>query len=249
MSPSRTAQNQAGQDSVAVLDDAAQVAAILSPLRRRILGHLHQEPDSASGLSRKLELPRQKLNYHLRELERAGFLELAEEKQRRGCVERALRPTARAYLINPALLGELAADPETIRDRFSSNYLIAVAGRVVRDVSDMRRGAARARKRLPTFTLQTDIRFKSPEDRAAFAEELSGTVARLAAKYHDDSPGSRAYRFVIGGHPAVTGKRKSAAERRRKRKREASGKASGASEGNRERPATKARRKNHKRED
>ena len=195
-------------DSLAVLDDTARVAAILSPLRRRILGCLQETPDSATGLARKLDLPRQKINYHLRELERARFLELAERRQRRGCVERTMRPTARAYLISPALLGELAADPETIRDRFSSNYLIAVAARLVRDVAKLRQGAAGTGKRLPTMTLQTDIRFKSAEDRAAFAEELAGAVARLTEKYHHGSPGGRAYRFVIAGHPAVVNKTK-----------------------------------------
>ena len=54
---------------MAVLEDDARVGAILSPLRRRILDRLHQGPDSATGLSRKLALPRQMLNYHLRELE------------------------------------------------------------------------------------------------------------------------------------------------------------------------------------
>jgi len=188
-------------DAVAVLDDDARVGAILSPLRRRILGRLHAGPDSASGLARKLEMPRQKLNYHLRELERTGFLELAETRQRRGCVERTLRPTARAYLVSPALLGALTADPETFHDRFSSGYQMAVAGRLLRDVAGLRQGAAKAAKRLPTLTLETTVRFSGPEARAAFAEELADAVARLTTKYHDEGAGSRAFRFVIAGHP------------------------------------------------
>ncbi len=139
------------------------------------------------------------MNYHLRELERAGFVELHEERQRRGCVERALRPTARAYLISSALLGALAADPETIRDRFSSSYLVAVASRIVREVSDLQQAAERAGRRLPTLTLQTDVRFKSAADRAAFAEELTAAIAELTAKYHDNT--GRAYRFTVAGHP------------------------------------------------
>ncbi len=200
-------------DPVAVLDDPGRVGAILSPLRRRILGQLQRGPDSATGLARKLGLPRQKLNYHLRQLEGAGFLELAEARQRRGCVERTLRPTARAYLISSALLGDLAADPAAIRDRFSSSYQVAVAGRVVRDVTDLGRRAARAGQRLPTFTLETDVRFRTAADRAAFAEELAEAVAQLAARYHDASPGGRAFRFVLVGHPAVTDPKGAAEER------------------------------------
>jgi len=204
-----TKQNAAilDQDSVAVLENDDRVAAILSPLRRQILRHLHQAPDSATGLARKMALPRQKLNYHLRDLERTGFLKLAEKRQRRGCVERTLRPTAQAYLISSEVLGDLAADPEEIRDRFSSSYLIALAGRLVRDVTLLRRRATRARKKLATFSLPTDLRFKNARDRAPFAEERAGEVARRAAKYHDGSPGSRAYRFVVGGHPLADKKR------------------------------------------
>jgi DNA-binding transcriptional ArsR family regulator len=190
---------------LAVLDDADRVAAILSPLRRRLLAGLSEAPDSAAGLSRRFGIPRQKLNYHLRELERAGFVELAGERRRRGCTERALRPTARAYLVSPGLLGELAADPDAFADRFSSSYLIAVAGRLIRDVGTLSGRAARAGKRLPTLTLQAEVRFASAAARAEFADELARAVAGLAAKYHSESPEGRAYRFVIGGHPVVAG--------------------------------------------
>jgi len=186
---------------VAVLERDEHVAAVLSPLRRRLLQRLREEPDSAAGLSRKLGLPRQKLNYHLRALEDAGLVELDEERQRRGCVERALRPTARALVISSRLLGELAADPDTIQDRLSSAYQVALAARIVRDVTHMGRKAAAARQKLPTLSLQTEVRFRDAQRRAAFAEELAGALARLAAKYHDDGPGARAFRFSVAGHP------------------------------------------------
>jgi DNA-binding transcriptional ArsR family regulator len=189
--------------TIAVLDDAGRIARLLPPLRRQILRRLQDEPDSATGLARKLGLPRQKLNYHLRELERAGFVELAEERQRRGCVERTLRPTARVYLLDPAALGDLAVRPDEVQDRFSSGYLMAVAAQTVRDVSQLRRGADRAKKKLPTLTLQADVRFRTTEDRAAFAEALAEALARLVAEYDDTAPGSRAFRFVVGGYPVV----------------------------------------------
>jgi DNA-binding transcriptional ArsR family regulator len=195
---------------VAILDEAAIVAAVLPPLRRRLVGCLHEEPDSASGLARKLGLSRQKANYHLRALERSGLVELAEERRRRGFTERTFRPTARAYLVSPAVLGELAADPETVRDRHSSSTLIAAAAGVLRDVATLVRRARTARQRLATLTLRTDVRFRSPADRTAFAEELADTLARLASKYHDGSVGSRAFRFVVAGHPVITRKRKDA---------------------------------------
>jgi DNA-binding transcriptional ArsR family regulator len=190
--------------SVEVLDDARRVATLLSPLRRRILESLDR-PASATALARRLGLPRQKVNYHLRELERGGFVELAEKRRRRGCVERRLRLASRAYVLDPVLLGKLAADPDQLRDRFSSAFLVAVASRLVRDVALLRERARTAGKRLTTLTLEGEISVASPADLTRFTQELTGEVARLAAKYdRPRSRQSRRYRIVLGAHPKVT---------------------------------------------
>ena len=123
--------------SIGVLAGQQDLAAVLSPVRRQLLENL-REPDSATGLARKLGIPRQKINYHLRQLERAGLVELEEERQRRGCLERRVRVTARAFVISPQFLEGLAADPDSIQDRFSSAYLVASAARVVSEVASLR---------------------------------------------------------------------------------------------------------------
>src|SRR3954451_15116562 len=97
--------------------------------------HEMQEPQSATTLSPRLGLSRQTLNYHLRELEREGFLQLVEERPRRGCVERMLKVTSRAFVVNPALLGTLADDRDRARDRFSGGFLVPTAPRLIRDVA------------------------------------------------------------------------------------------------------------------
>jgi len=189
---------------LAFLDRPGQVAAVLTPLRQRILGSLAR-PASATGLARRFDLPRQKINYHLRELEREGLVELAETRRRRGCVERVLRQTARAYVINPVLLGDLGEDPAQMQDRFSSAYLMAAASRTVRDVGTLRSRADAVEKRLTTLTVESEIAFESPEDLTAFSEELTAAVAALAARYNRPrSQRARTYRFVMGAHPKIT---------------------------------------------
>jgi DNA-binding transcriptional ArsR family regulator len=188
---------------VQVVEGAAGAAALLHPLRRRILESL-READSASGLSRRLGVPRQKVNYHLRELENESLVELVEERRKGNCVERVVRATARSYLISPRTLGKLAADPEQIRDRFSSAYLMALAARSIHELGEMRTRADRAGKKLATLSLQTEVRFASAADRKAFTEELTSEIARLTAKYHDDkSEAGRTFKFVVGGYPAL----------------------------------------------
>ncbi len=189
--------------AVHVIEDPNGAAAVLHPLRRRILGELGA-PDSAAGLSRRLGVPRQKLNYHLRQLEAEGLVEAVEERKRRNCTERLLRAVARSYLIGPSALGPLAVDPAGAPDAASSAYLVAVAAQTIHEVADQRRRAERAGKRLPTLTLQTEVRFASADAQQAFAQQLSEEVARLVTKYHDDqAPGGRRFRVIAAAYPAA----------------------------------------------
>lgn len=184
-----------------MVDQAAAAASMLHPMRMQILDAL-REPGSASTVARQLGIARQKINYHLRELEKAGFLEEVEQRRVGNCVERIVRAKATHYLINPQLLGTLGVDGASIEDRFSSAYLIALAAEVIRDVAELQQRGAKARKRVPTFALQTDVRFANAEERRQFTEELANALAKLVAKYHDDeTPGGRTMRFLVGGYP------------------------------------------------
>jgi DNA-binding transcriptional ArsR family regulator len=188
--------------SVDMVAGAGRAAALLKPMRMQILDAL-REPGSASTVARQLGVARQKVNYHLRELEKAGFLEEVEERRAGNCIERIVRAKATHYLIDPEVLGSLAADPDAIQDRFSSTYLVALAAQAIRDLGALREKAAAAKKRIATFSLQADVRFATAADRHAFADELSNAVARLIAKYHDDdAEGGRNFRLFLGAYPA-----------------------------------------------
>lgn len=187
-----------------VVRDEAPARALVDPVRRRLLLRL-ATPNSATGLAREEGIPRQRVNYHLRELERAGLVELVEERRKRGCSERIVRATAATYLISPDVLGDLATDPSNVRDKMSWAYLVAVAARAIRELATLRQRADAVGKRLATLTLHADVRFASQARLNEFSEELSNTVARLVAKYNDDAaPGGRTYRFFVGAHPAIT---------------------------------------------
>lgn len=203
--------NTSSAHNIRLLREPQPAATLLHPLRLRLL-HMLREPDSAAGLARRLELPRQRLNYHLRELEKEGLLELIEERKKGNCTERILKATARSYLISPEALGQLSVDPEPTQDRFSSAYLAASAARVLRDVGILRSRADEAGKRLGTLTLESEIRFASPGDRQAFTQELTQTLADLVARYHDEgAPGGRRFRLMVGAYP-TPGEGNSAAE-------------------------------------
>ena len=116
-------------DDVAVIDDPAAAEASLDPVRARLLAAL-AEPGSATTLAAQTGLARQKVNYHLRALERHGLVELVEERRKGNCTERVLRATAASYVISPAALPAVAPDPARAPDQLSAWWLLTLAARL-----------------------------------------------------------------------------------------------------------------------
>ena len=188
---------------VEVIEDPAAATVALDPVRSRLLSEL-AEPASAASLAARLGIARQKINYHLRALEEHGLVRIAEQRQWGGLTERLLVATAASYVVSPAAMGPAASDPGRESDRLSASYLIALAARVIREVSVLIRRARDVGKRLPTLSLDTEIRFRSAADRAAFSRELTEAIAQLAARYHDETaPGGRPHRLVVVAHPLL----------------------------------------------
>ena len=189
---------------VAVIEDPAAAEISLDPVRARLLAEL-VEPSSATMLASRVGLARQKVNYHLRELERHGLVELVEERRKGNVTERVMQATAASFVISPAALAAVAPDPDRSPDRLSARWLLALAARLVRDVGDLVTKAAKARKPLATFAMDAEVRFASAADRAAFAEELAGAVTALVSKYHDETvAGGRPHRVIVAVHPRST---------------------------------------------
>ena len=182
-----------------VIDDPAAAQAALDPVRARLLDELASEPASAAGVAARLGLPRQKVNYHLNVLEAHGLIELAEIRARGGLRERVLRATAACYVVSPAAIGANGARPEQVSDHLSAGYLTTLAGRTVHEVGTLARAAEAAGQRLPTFSIDTEVGFRTAADRAAFADGLTAAVLELVARYHHDD--GRRYRVVVGAHP------------------------------------------------
>ena len=183
---------------VEVIEDAEAAAAAMDPIRARLLGEL-AVPASAAGLAARVGIARQKVNYHLKALEAHGLVTLSEERRHGGLTERVLQASAASYVMSPAAVTASAADPDANADHLSAAYLVALAGRVVREVGALTRRADTSGTRLPTLTIDTRIGFRSAADRAAFADDLTAAVLDLAARYHHDD--GRPHRLVVASHP------------------------------------------------
>ena len=186
-----------------IIDDPARARAALQPIRLRLL-QLLDRPRSAPQLAKAIGMPRQRVLYHLRTLEAQRLVEAHEHGNVGRRIDRSYVRTATSYAIAPKTLGGVAVDARMVADAFSSAYLSAVAGRALNDLSALGRAAAARGKRLPTLTLETDVRFATPADQRRFADELTTALAALAAKYHHpDAPEGRTFRVFACGYPAV----------------------------------------------
>ena len=183
--------------AVEIVDEQAAVRTLLRGPRVRLVEALREQPDSATGLAARLGIPRQTVNYHLRQLEQAGLIALVEERGHGRCVERLLAPTATSFAISPEALGALAPDSTTLRDQASAEYLAARAGEIVRDVGHLLAQGGE----VPTLTVETEIRFAGAPERAAFALELRAAVEELVRRYHHSRARGPAFSLVLAVHP------------------------------------------------
>ncbi len=189
-----------GVANVKVLE-RADLSVIASPLRRQLLEAL-SEPDSASSLARRLGMSRQRVGYHMRGLERAGFLELVAERQQRGCTERLYRARQLTYVLESGSDQGKALKQE--QDRFSWAGLMSLAARVVRELVLLRKRADDLGKRAPTLAIETSVTFATPGERQAFTEEIAAAVQQVVRKYHSgDAARGRQYRVFLGAYPSV----------------------------------------------
>lgn len=189
----------ASPSNLELLRDPAQASALFHhPLRLKILTAL-LEPDSATGVARQMNLPRQTVNYHVRELAKAGLLARAGRRRRRRLFEQCYVATARGYVLSPELLGALAADPSQVADTLSATYLLGLASKLQSDLACSLDPGAAAGKRIAALSLNTELRFTSQELQAAFAEELRQAILGLVAK--NSSPSATADGTPVEGRP------------------------------------------------
>jgi DNA-binding transcriptional ArsR family regulator len=192
-----------GVRNLDIIDDPTRARVALQPIRLRLL-QLLERPQSAPQVAKAMGMPRQRVLYHLRRLEAQRLVEAHDHGSVGRRIDRSYVRTATSYAIAPKTLGGVAVDTRIAADAFSSAYLSAVAGRALDDLAALSRAAATRGKRVPTLTLETNVRFATPADQRRFADELTAALTTLAAKYHNpDAATGRTFRVFACGYPAV----------------------------------------------
>jgi predicted ArsR family transcriptional regulator len=179
-----------------------ELSAVSSPFRQQLLEEL-MTPDSAAGLARRHDMSRQRIGYHMRDLERAGCIVPVGERQQRGLTEKLYRTRPLAYVQAPRTGDRLAR-----RDRFSWAALLNLLARTLGDLIALRRSADAEGKRLATLAIEAQLHFETPGQRKAFTEDLIGAVEGvLRAHEQPATDRTRSFRLVVGALPYMPDRR------------------------------------------
>ena len=194
-------------DVEAITDGPRAAALVQHPLRPRILS-LAREPASATQIAAVLGEARQKVNYHVRQLHRAGLLKPAGRRKKRNMIEQRYVATARAYVLAPQLVGPLAAQAAQVADALSASHLVALASQAQAELASVMEAAGAQGKRVATLSASAELRFESAEQRESFVQALRAALTRVVAAHsspmtkRDGSAGAgRPYRLVVGCYP------------------------------------------------
>lgn len=194
-----------GQKALFVIRQAKVAEVLMHPVRQQLLALL-AEPASATQVAQRAGITRQVANYHLKELESAGLVEAIQERKRGNVTERILRAKAHSYVPSPEVAGPVQAHPDLVADRFSIEYLESLAARMLAEVAQVEEQPTTVGGRVPSMSLEAAVKFRSVQDRAAFAGDLSAAVKKLIDRYHDEkSSDPDTYRFLLIAHPVPRG--------------------------------------------
>lgn len=91
-------------DEVLVVKSLEQIKALSSPYRIKIIEAFENKPASAKDISKKMNEPHGRVNYHIKTLAGVGILKLVEVQVKQGVVEKYYMPVAESILLDASAI-------------------------------------------------------------------------------------------------------------------------------------------------
>lgn len=183
-----------------VVADLPALQALTSPVRMRML-ELLREPNSAAALARVLDEPRQKVNYHLKELERAGLVRPAGTRRRGAMTEQLYRAVANAFVVSPRITWTDERRAAALRDQTSLAALVDLGERLQRDGAGLLDRAAFAGDEIPSASVDVEVAFPDEAARSAFMTEYLEALGPLLTKYGVARALGAPFRLMLAVYP------------------------------------------------
>ncbi|RAL22549.1 winged helix-turn-helix domain-containing protein [Thermoflavimicrobium daqui] len=174
-----------------------QATAVLHPLRGEILAQL-SEPASATEVARKIGEKPQRVNYHLKILEKVGLVRRVGTRQVKNLVEVLYQAVARSFI----LADSLGVQPEMLQrlqDQHSLAHLIYTSEQIKKDALLLMDQTDEGEV-ISSATLSTQIYLASEGEREAFVQEYVSMLKELASKYQSKEV-NHPYQVVLAVYP------------------------------------------------
>jgi DNA-binding transcriptional ArsR family regulator len=184
--------------TVLTVRDGTGLQALAHPLRVRALEQL-REPASAAEVARRLGEPRQKVNYHLKELVKAGLVREVGERRAGNFVETLYRSVADAFVVSPEVAWSDPRRTEAMRHQHSLEQLVSLGERLQRDAASLLDRAAFDGETIASASVVAEVGFSTEEDRAGFLRDYLAAMRRLTERY--GSAGGTRYRVAAAAYP------------------------------------------------
>ena len=152
------------------IENLEQLRALADPLRMRILEQLVQRPMTMSQLGDAFGESTAKMHYHVRELEKFGFIKLVEKRERGGFIEKYYRAVAKDVRVPPELL---RASPTSELARPIQDYFEKISREVLRSITRQQEQAC--------FSVLDATLWVTREE----FDELERQVQAMLAPYHE----------------------------------------------------------------
>ena len=185
-------------DRVELVEAPAGLQALAHPVRVQILEAL-RSPASAAAVGRLVGQPRQNVNYHLKELERAGLVRRAGRRRNGNFIETLYQSVAGTFLVSPRAAW---GDPRRIKamaDQHSLENLVLLGERLQRDATALLDRAAFDGEQIASAAVGAEVCFADEKDRAMFLKEYLRKIGPLLEKYGRKDGAS--YKVAIAVYP------------------------------------------------
>lgn len=184
------------------IDTLERAQALLHPLRVRLLA-LAAEPVSAVELARELGETPQKINYHLKELEKAGLLKKVREEKVRNLTKAYYQVQARSLLFSPGFVAERGADARVARDQVSLHNLLGLSHELERDVIGLLNRSKSEGMAAASLGAKAELAFPDGEARRGFLEAYVSMLDELVRRFgaREGSPANERYTALLAVYP------------------------------------------------
>lgn len=189
------------------VDDLSAVQALTHPVRIRMLDLL-REPIAAASIARALGETRQRVNYHLKELERSGLVRAVGERRKGNMTEQLYEAVARAFLISPRVTWSGERRAAALQDQASLAALVGLGERLQRDAAALLDRAAFEGEEIPSASVEVDVAFANAEARGAFMTEYLQALGPLLRKYGVSAQVGAPFKLALAVYPEPGGEKR-----------------------------------------